>query len=110
MSKNASPKTSLFSKRLREARLRFGIPQDKLGVMIGLDESCSSARMSRYESGVHEPPFKTIELIATALNLPTAYFFCEDDRLANIICCYQIGSEDQKQAISELAKNFIIPT
>lgn len=106
MSETASSKTSLFSKRLREARLRFGIAQDKLGVMIGLDESCSSARMSRYESGVHEPPFKTIELIAAALNLPTAYFFCEDDRLANIICGYQIGTDEQKQAIADFTNAF----
>lgn len=101
MSKTASSKSTLFSKRLREARLRCGIPQDKLGVMIGLDESCSSARMSRYESGVHEPAFKTIEQIAIALNLPTAYFFCEDDRLANIINCYQISNEAQKQLIAD---------
>lgn len=101
MSKTASSKSSLFSKRLREARLRCGIPQDKLGVMIGLDESCSSARMSRYENGVHEPAFKTIEQIAIALNLPTAYFFCEDDRLANIISGYQISNEAQKQLIAD---------
>ncbi len=97
MSKTAS-KSNLFGRRLREARQQHGIPQDKLGVMIGLDESCSSARMSRYESGVHEPPFKTIEKIALALNLPTAYFFCEDDRLANIISSYQASDEHQKQS------------
>lgn len=44
MAKSAS-KSTLFGRRLREARLQFGIPQDKLGVMIGLDEGCSSARM-----------------------------------------------------------------
>ncbi len=100
MPKNAS-KPNLFARRLREARLEAAIPQDKLGVLIGLDESCSSARMSRYESGVHEPPFKTIEKIASALNIPTAYFFCEDDRLANIISCYQSASESQKQSIAD---------
>lgn len=108
MAKPASSKSTLFSKRLREARLQSGIPQDKLGVMIGLDESCSSARMSRYESGVHEPPFKTIEQIAAALNIPTAYFFCEDDRLANIISSYQIGNEEQKQMIADFVGNFNI--
>ncbi|PKO44192.1 MAG: XRE family transcriptional regulator [Betaproteobacteria bacterium HGW-Betaproteobacteria-22] len=100
MSKNAS-KTNLFGRRLREARQQFGIPQDKLGVMIGLDESCSSARMSRYENGIHEPPFKTIEKIASALKLPTAYFFCEDDRLAKIINRYQFSSEQNRQLIAD---------
>ena len=40
-----------FGVRLRQARERLGLPQDKLGVMIGLDEGCSSARISRYETG-----------------------------------------------------------
>ena len=107
MAKAASEST-LFGRRLREARLQFDLPQDKLGVMIGLDESCSSARMSRYESGVHEPAFKTIEKIALALKLPTAYFFCEDDRLANIISCYQAIDEHQKQLIAEYANQLKI--
>ncbi|MDP3333219.1 MAG: helix-turn-helix transcriptional regulator [Methylococcaceae bacterium] len=100
----AAFESTLFGRRLREARLQFGIPQDKLGVMIGLDESCSSARMSRYESGVHEPPFKTIEKIALALKLPTAYFFCEDDRLAKIINRYQLSSEQNKQSIADFVE------
>lgn len=104
MLKTAS-KSNLFSKRLREARLQFGIPQDKLGVLIGLDESCSSARMSRYENGIHEPPFKTVEKIASTLKLPTAYFFCEDDRLAEIICHYQFSSEYNKQSIADFVKS-----
>ena len=103
MVKNAS-NLNLFGRRLLEARLQLGIPQDKLGVMIGLDESCSSARMSRYENGVHEPPFKTIEKIASALKVPTAYFFCEDDRLAEIINCYQIASEKNRQIIADFVQ------
>lgn len=104
----AASKSTLFGRRLCEARLQFGIPQDKLGVMIGLDESCSSARMSRYESGVHEPAFKTIEKIALALNLPTAYFFCEDDRLAKIISRYQASDEHQKQLMTDYANQLKI--
>ena len=34
--------------------------QDKLGVLIGLDEECSSARISPYGSGKHQPSLKTI--------------------------------------------------
>ena len=103
MVKNAS-NLNLFGRRLLEARLQLGLPQDKLGVMIGLDESCSSARMSRYENGVHEPPFKTIEKIASALKVPTAYFFCEDDRLAEIINCYQLASEKNRQIIADFVQ------
>ena len=74
MGNAAPPAKSLFGRRLREARLRAGIAQDKLGVMIGLDEGSSSARMSRYENGVHEPPFIWVERMANALSVPAAYF------------------------------------
>jgi transcriptional regulator with XRE-family HTH domain len=83
-----SSNNPIFGRRLREARLRLEIAQDKLGVMIGLDESCSSARISRYESGVHEPPFATARQLANALNVPTAYLYCEEDELAEIILKY----------------------
>lgn len=92
---------SLFGRRLREARLRAGIAQDKLGVMIGLDEGCSSARMSRYENGIHEPPLPVIHLLAKALRLPSAYFYAEDDNLAALISIYgQMKSADRKAIIS----------
>lgn len=91
----------LFGRRLREARLRAGIAQDKLGVMIGLDEGCSSARMSRYESGIHEPPLPIIQLLAKALRLPAAYFYAEDDSLAELILMFgQMKTNERKALIS----------
>ena len=48
----------------------MGLPQDKLGVMIGLDEGSSSARISRYETGVHEPAFNIACKLAQALQVP----------------------------------------
>ena len=99
------PSQSVFSRRLREARLRSGIAQDVLGVMIGLDEGCSSARMSRYENGVHEPPFPVIENIAGALKLPVAYFFCDDDRLAEIIRTYASSNVKTRQGIFDFVND-----
>jgi transcriptional regulator with XRE-family HTH domain len=79
------PSATILAKRLRQAREAIGLPQDKLGVLIGLDEGCSSARISRYESGKHQPPLKTAQLLASKLGVPTAYLFCEDDLLAEAI-------------------------
>ncbi len=79
------PSANILAKRLRQARESVGIPQDKLGVLIGLDEGCASARISRYESGTHQPPLKTAQLLASKLEVPTAYLFCEDDLLAEAI-------------------------
>lgn len=81
----ASSTQTIFGQRLREARLSKGFAQDVLGVMIGLDESCSSARISRYETGVHEPPFETAKLIASALDVPVAYFYCQHDLIAKVL-------------------------
>jgi transcriptional regulator with XRE-family HTH domain len=74
-----------FGVRLRQARERLGLPQDKLGVLIGLDEGCSSARISRYETGVHEPAFNIACKLAQVLEVNVAYFYCEDDWLANAV-------------------------
>lgn len=76
---------TVFGRRLKLARLKAGLPQDRLGVSIGLDELSASARMSRYEAGIHEPPFDIAVRLGKALGLPTAYFYCEDDDLADII-------------------------
>lgn len=98
-SKNSS---SLFGRRLREARLSAAIPQDQLGVMIGLDEGTASARISRYETGVHEPPFDIAAKLAKTLCVPTAYFYCEDDDLALLIRRWQQLTADDRQVIKAM--------
>ena len=87
MPRFSTPKT-LFGRRLREARLRTGIPQDQLGVLIGIDELTSSARISRYENGTHEPPFATAAKLAQALGVPAAVLYCDDDELARLVLAY----------------------
>ncbi len=105
---NPINQNALFGRRLREARLQAEIAQDKLGVMIGLDESCSSARMSRYENGIHSPSFSTVERIAKVLNLPAAYFYCSDDALADIIKIYFHASIRNQNQLLNLARNLEI--
>ena len=82
---SALSKNSVFGRRLKESRLRLGLPQDKLGILIGIDEHTASARISRYENGIHEPPLQIAKLIASALKVPMAFLYCEDDKLAQII-------------------------
>lgn len=80
-----SQKLAVPGLRIYGARRAQGISQEKLGISIGLDESTSSARISRYESGVHEPPLPTARKIALELNVPLAYLYCDDDKIAEII-------------------------
>lgn len=107
--RRAAPTSSTVGRRLRQARERAGLPQDRLGVLAGLEESSSSARISRYESGVHEPPLSFAESLAKVLGVPAAYFYCSDDRLAEIILAYADMPEVQRHALhtkaNELATN-----
>lgn len=72
----------------------MGLSQDKLGVLLGLDEQTASARISRYENGIHEPPIKIAQSIATALEVPLAYLYCDDNRLAALILKCDKFTED----------------
>jgi len=85
---------TVFTKRLKEARKLAGIAQDRLGVLIGLDEHTASARMSRYESGIHQPPIQISQLIAEQLSIPLAYLYCDDDRIANMLLKIKKLSKD----------------
>lgn len=91
--------SSVFGKRLREARLAAGIPQDRLGVLAGLDETTASARISRYESGKHAPPFSFAERLANLLHVPTPYFYTADDRLAALIVAFGKMSATRQTAM-----------
>ena len=79
----------------------MGWSQEKIGVAIGIDESSSRARISRYELGVHEPPVPTARAIADALGVPLAYLYCEDDKVAALLLAlHQLkpGARDRKVA------------
>lgn len=76
---------SIVGRRMRERREALGLAQEKVGVAIGLDESSARARISRYELGVHEAPIPTAKQIASALKVPLAYLYCEDDSTASLL-------------------------
>jgi len=93
--------TTIFGRRLREARLRSGIPQDKLGVAIGLDEGTASARISRYETGIHEPPYGVAVKLAKVLRVPTAYFYC-DDELAELVLVWGELTKSERRRVKSI--------
>jgi transcriptional regulator with XRE-family HTH domain len=98
------PPTSIFGLRLRQARLEAGIPQDKLGVAIGLDETTASTRISRYETGIHAAPYETAAKIAQALHVPTPFLFCDDDDLARLILLWAgLSKSQRRKLLTELA-------
>lgn len=101
----SKPPMSLFGHRMRQARLIAEIPQDRLGVEIGLDEHTASARMSRYETGVHQPPFEIVQKISHVLGVPTAFFYCENDELAELILMWEhLKAADQERIKAIITK------
>lgn len=95
----------VIASRLREARLRAGISQKTLGMLAGIDEFTSSARMNQYERGKHVPDFLTLEKFASVLNVPTEFFYARDDTMADMLTLFAPLTQRQKaQVISRLKK------
>jgi transcriptional regulator with XRE-family HTH domain len=85
MSHGTSHSPSVVGRRIKALREENRWSQERIGVEIGIDESSSRARISRYELGVHEPPLPTARLIAKALDVPLTYLYCEDDSIASLL-------------------------
>ncbi|KQO00156.1 MULTISPECIES: helix-turn-helix domain-containing protein [Stenotrophomonas] len=83
----------VYSVRLREARETYGISQRNLGIKAGLDDFVASTRINRYETGVHQPDLQILQRIADVFDVPVAYFFAEDDELAEMIKNFRRGKQ-----------------
>ncbi|HHA1396892.1 TPA: helix-turn-helix transcriptional regulator [Enterobacter hormaechei subsp. xiangfangensis] len=72
----------MVPKRLRAARLAAKLTQERLGVLVGIDESTARSRISQYENGIYRPDFDTACRMASALDVPECYLFAVDDEMA----------------------------
>lgn len=75
----------MLAHRLKEARLRKGLSQQKLGVLAQIDEATASARMNQYERGIHVPDFELVCRLAVILEVPSCYFYTVEDELASLV-------------------------
>lgn len=91
---------SVFSRRMKAARERLGISQMELGVRAGIDEFSSSARINQYERGKHTPDFLTVRNLSKVFGVPAAYFYAEDDNLAELIIMFgQLKASERKELL-----------
>lgn len=105
MTNNLQPKNCIpnFGARLRQRRKELKLSQEALGVSIGLDESCSRTRISRYEAGIHEPNLTTVGLLAKTLSIPVAYLYCERDSIANfVLAIYKLPDDEIELIVRNL--------
>ena len=71
--------------RLKAARLRANLTQEKLGVLAGIEEETARSRVSQYEGGIHRPTFETMCAFAKVLNVPECYFYTVNDDFAGVV-------------------------
>lgn len=95
----------LFSRRLKDARIKAGFSQKRLGIEAGIDEFVASTRINRYEKGVHQADEATAILLARVLGIPLAYFYAEDDTLAEMILGFcQLNPLDRDEVLDLVYK------
>jgi transcriptional regulator with XRE-family HTH domain len=82
---------------LREAREALGISQRNLGIKAGIDEFVASPRINRYEKGVHHPHLQIQQKLAQVLEVPLAYFYAEDDELAQMIRTFKSKGRQRRR-------------
>jgi transcriptional regulator with XRE-family HTH domain len=90
---------TVFGSRLKEARLRAGLSQKSLGIAAGLDPFVASTRINRYELDIHKVDYPFARRLAAELSVPVAYFYADDDELAELI---QLYGQASKRARSRL--------
>jgi transcriptional regulator with XRE-family HTH domain len=93
----------LFATRLKAAREKTGISQMDLGVKAGIDEYSASARINQNERGKHTPDYSTACNLARVLSVPVAYFYAEDDAMADLITMYgKLDTTSQKRLLGSI--------
>ena len=109
MSDHAKP-SSVFSKRLKQARKSAGLTQFHLGVLAGIDEFTASARMNQYERGVHEPDAGTVTRLAKVLKVPVSFLYEPNEKMAELILLAgQLNAREFKQLIIFLRDGNLMP-
>lgn len=85
--------------RLKIARKAKKFSQERLGILAGIDEASASARMNQYETGKYAPDLLMVTKIAEVLEVPVAYFYTENNLMAEIIVQLQFLTEVQHKEV-----------
>lgn len=93
-------------KRLKEARKASGLSQKALGKAAGMDEFSASSRMNHYEMGRHLPDYSTLKKISKVLKVSPAYFYAEDDILAEIIKLAGLLTIEERKRVLKVLLNY----
>lgn len=94
----------IWGRRLKEARTAAGLSQKQLGIQAGLDQFVASTRINRYELGIHKADYKIVQNLSKILDVPTGYFYTEEDDLADLMRVYHRCATRKKNELSKVIK------
>lgn len=81
----------------------MALSQKNLGILAGIDEFAASARINRYEKGVHQASIEVVRHLAKVLEVPVAYFYTEDDELASLVRLWpKLDPKKKKNILQQL--------
>lgn len=93
---------SMINERLKTARLRAKLSQEKLGKLAGIDPTSASARMNQYERGKHAPDYRLMTRVAEILNMPVSWFYTADDEQARLQeLFYQMDAQTRRNLLAQ---------
>ncbi|KFG95527.1 transcriptional regulator [Burkholderia paludis] len=98
---------STLAQRLKEARQRSGLSQERLGIEAGLDPMSASTRMNRYELGKRVPDLELVSRLAVVLQVPAAYFYAADDAEADLLLKFHRLTKTQKKSVVEFVNEIV---
>ena len=94
---------SIVAKRLKEARQKAGLSQKQLGIDAGIDPFSASARINQYERGKHMPDLLTLTRLATVMQVPVPYLYCQDADLADLIVKFAAAGKAERRRLLDCA-------
>lgn len=98
-----------WGKRLKQARVAAGLSQKNLGIKAGIDQFVASTRINRYELGVHKPNLLAARNLAKVLEVPVAFFYSDEDEIADLIYRYSKAAPSVRQQIHALLDDITGP-
>ncbi len=98
----------MLAHRLKQARLRAGLSQEKLGKLAGIDPMSASARMNQYERGKHSPDYQLMCRVADILKMPVSWFYTEDEEHARLQEIFYLLSPAERRLVLIQAESTLV--
>jgi transcriptional regulator with XRE-family HTH domain len=103
----STPVATIFAKRLKAARILRGLSQRALGGLVAADKGNGSVRINRYEQRVNRADMDTAATLASALDVPLAYLFAEQDDQAEMLLAFAQLSKSERSKLLSQARQMV---